>query len=66
MINAYWEPLGFELPPAASGAWRRCIDTALISPEDIRPWSEAPAHPQSSYLVSARSLVLLALAQEPD
>jgi len=66
MINAYWEPLSFELPPAASGAWRRCIDTALISPDDIRPWSEAPAHPQSSYLVSARSLVLVALAQEPD
>ena len=66
MMNAYWEPLSFELPPAAKGTWRRCIDTALTSPNDILPWSEAPSHAQSSYLVSARSLVLLALAQDAD
>ena len=32
MLNAYWEPLTFELPPVPAErqqAWRRCIDTAL-------------------------------------
>src|SRR5262249_8636720 len=36
MLNAYWEPLTFELPriPAESQQhWRRCIDTALPSPD---------------------------------
>jgi isoamylase len=31
ILNAYWEPLDFELPPAANGntnPWRRWIDTA--------------------------------------
>ncbi|HKO52770.1 MAG TPA: glycogen debranching protein GlgX [Polyangiaceae bacterium] len=69
MINAFWEPLRFELPAVsekALGPWRRCIDTALSSPDDINSWSEAPPHVQASYLVGARSLVLLALAFELD
>jgi len=62
MINAFWGPLSFELPPVtgASSSWRRCIDTALASPDDIRPWTEAPFHDQPSYLVAARSLALFA------
>jgi isoamylase len=68
MVNAYWEPLTFELPPVpkqARGSFRRCIDTALESPDDIRPWREAPVHPAPSYLVQPRSFVLLALALDP-
>ena len=43
MLNAYWEPLTFELPPvSAEQAWRRWIDTALDSPDDICPWESAP------------------------
>ena len=43
MLNAYWEPLTFELPPVpAEQGWRRCIDTALDSPDDICPWKSAP------------------------
>ena len=68
MINAFWEPLSFELPPVSPGAlggsWRRCIDTALASPDDINHWSEAPLHAGPAYLVASRSLVLLALAFE--
>ena len=44
MFNAYWEPLTFEVPAVPSGnqtAWRRCIDTALASPDDIVPWDTA-------------------------
>ena len=36
MLNAYWEPLVFELPATAAGrAWRRLVDTALESPQDF-------------------------------
>jgi len=36
-MNAYWEPLSFELPPLDGGAhpWRRRIDAFLDSPHDI-------------------------------
>ena len=65
MLNAYWEPLTFELPlvPAESRQpWRCCIDTALPSPDDISPWAEAPVVAQAAYAVQARSVVVLALA----
>ncbi len=42
ILNAYWEPLTFELPAVPvepRQAWRRCIDTALASPDDINPWN---------------------------
>jgi isoamylase len=62
MFNAYWEPLAFELPaPPAGRCWRRCIDTALTSPDDIRPLDDAPGHTRDSYLAQPRSVVLLAL-----
>jgi glycogen operon protein len=63
MFNAYWEPLTFELPLAGarpSQAWRRCIDTALASPDDICPWPDAPVVAQSTYGAQPRSVVLLA------
>jgi glycogen operon protein len=63
MLNAYWEPLTFELPPvqAAEGrTWRRCIDTALPSPDDIYTWAAAPPVAPSTYEVQPRSIVLLA------
>jgi glycogen operon protein len=62
ILNAYWEPLDFELPPAgndASTAWRRWIDTALDSPNDIVPWREAPTVPELTYRAEARSVVAL-------
>jgi isoamylase len=65
MLNAYWEPLTFELPPVPAErqqAWRRCIDTALESPNDICTWQTAPVVRQARYVVQPRSVVLLALA----
>ena len=62
MFSAYWEPLAFELPPVTNGhSWRRCIDTALPSPDDILPWNEAPAVTTATYLVTPRSVVVCAL-----
>jgi glycogen operon protein len=62
ILNAYWEPLDFELPPAGSGAgkpWRRWIDTAVETPHDIVPWEEAPPIAASKYRAEARSVVAL-------
>lgn len=65
MLNAYSEPLTFELPPIPAESeqrWRRCIDTSLESPDDIYPWDQAPLVAQTTYVVRPRSIVLLALA----
>jgi isoamylase len=67
MLNAYWEPLTFDLPPVRADrqqGWRRCIDTALHSPDDICPWETAPLVSQATYVVQPRSVILLALALE--
>ena len=66
MLNAYWEPLTFELPAgsrraastpggaASTRRWRR--------PTTSRPGSTAPTVEQATYVVQPRSVVLLALA----
>jgi glycogen operon protein len=62
MLNAYWEPLRFELARLgddSQGAWRRWLDTSLKSPEDILPWEEAPPVVEATYLVQPRSMALL-------
>jgi glycogen operon protein len=64
MLNAYWEPLTFELPPvpdARRQSWRRWIDTSLLPPDDIRPWEEAPSVSQATYVVPPRTSVFLVL-----
>ncbi len=66
MLNAYWEPLTFELPPLTRGQhWKRMIDTALNTPEDICSEECAPNIDQAFYHVAARaSVVLMALHEE--
>jgi glycogen operon protein len=66
LVNAYWEPLTFELPPVenAGRSWRRCIDTAAAPPHEILRWSDAPAVRAGRYRAQARSVVLLALNLE--
>jgi isoamylase len=61
MINAYWEPLSFELPPVDDSGhpWRRWIDTFLDSPEDVVDWDEATEVVGTSYRVEPRSVVIL-------
>ena len=59
IVNAYWEPLDFELPPLDpeyGPFWRRWIDTSLDSPNDIVPWhTKAPLEmvPGSIYRTQA-------------
>lgn len=59
MLNAYWEPLEFELPVLKTGRWRRWIDTALDSPNDIALWNESSELTATSYRVADRSVVML-------
>jgi isoamylase len=62
MLNAYWDPLDFELPPvdgADPNSWRRWIDTAVDSPHDIVEWQAAPLVPGCTYRAEARSVVVL-------
>ncbi len=66
ILNAYWEPLDFELPPAGKGRgsrWRRWIDTARETPNDIVPWEKAHAVPGLTYRAEARSVVVLCAPQ---
>jgi isoamylase len=65
MLNAYWERLTFELPPVPAESqqcWRRCVDTALASPDDFCPWETAPFVEQPLYVVQPRSVVVLMLS----
>jgi glycogen operon protein len=60
MLNAYWEPLPFELPLLGHGdRWHRILDTALASPEDYCDPKTAPSYQGETYLVQARSSVIL-------
>ncbi len=58
MLNAYREPLTFELPKS-SAPWKRWIDTYLDSPEDISAWESAPSIQGKAYTVQSYSSVVL-------
>jgi glycogen operon protein len=60
ILNAYWEPLEFELPKLQDGSsWCRWIDTGRDSPNDIVHWQMAVAVKGASYRAEARSVVML-------
>jgi glycogen operon protein len=67
-LNAYEEPLEFELPELpgwATSGWRRVVDTSLESPNDITLPPEAPAIDGSTYRVKDRSVIVLFAAALP-
>ena len=59
ILNSYWEPLTFELPKLDGSCWRRWIDTALESPNDIVPWQTARVLTGDTYRAESRSVVML-------
>ncbi len=63
ILNAYWEPLEFELPRAP---WRRWIDTFLDSPHDIVDSHHASAVAGHRYRAEPRSVVVLFTGLEPE
>jgi isoamylase len=60
ILNAYWEPLEFELPPVNKDrSWKRWIDTTFDSPDDIVEWHSAPTVESPAYSAGPRSVVAL-------
>ena len=61
MVNAWWEPLTFTLPPAdgAEACWCRWIDTSLASPEDILAWPDLVPLQQERCTLGPRSVMVL-------
>ena len=60
ILNAFWEPLDFEVPPLTDGvAWHRWIDTNLDPPHDIIEWRAAPRIYGPTYQAGSRSVVAL-------
>ena len=69
ILNAYWEPLEFELPSVVDGGqepWRRWIDTFLDSPQDIVEWETAPSVLDRPYRTEPRSVVVLFTRLGPE
>lgn len=66
ILNAYWEPLEFELPELENTQWRRWIDTYLDPPNDIVPWEESPPVQNNTYPVGDRSVVMLFTTTPPS
>jgi isoamylase len=61
ILNAYWEPLDFELAPLTGSdpLWRRWVDTSLESPDDIVEWDAAQPVPSRAYRAGPRSVAAL-------
>jgi glycogen operon protein len=60
ILNAYWEPLKFELPTLGdTERWHRIVDTALPAPKDFCERSAAPPVEGNTYRAQARSSVVL-------
>lgn len=64
MINAYWEDLSFTIQKGKGGRWQRVIDTSLDSPDDVCEPSAEVRLTSQSYVVKARSTVVLSWRQE--
>jgi len=62
IVNAYWEGLGFELPPLPKGwLWVQVVNTGMAAPDDIyEVGHEKPIHPSERlFHVGARSVAVL-------
>ncbi|HYA63217.1 MAG TPA: glycogen debranching protein GlgX [Candidatus Sulfotelmatobacter sp.] len=62
IMNAFREPLNFELPQTRNNRpiqWRRWIDTFLELPNDIVPWEEPQPVSGLTYPAGPRSVVVL-------
>lgn len=59
MLNSSPDTLAFEMWQPDAIPWRRWIDTALPTPDDIMDWVDAPRVPGPAYEAGARSVVVL-------
>jgi isoamylase len=59
MFNMFWDSLDFELPIVPGRRWYSAVDTAKPSPHDIADPGSEPDVLGNTYLVKARSAVVL-------
>jgi isoamylase len=59
MINAYWENLAFTVQEGKPEQWKRVVDTSLASPFDFAAPGTEPKLTSTTYMVKARSVVVL-------
>lgn len=62
IINAYSQPLTFELPKLSADPnhrWKRWIDTSFDSPNDIQEWKTAPIVNVEAYTLQPYVVVVL-------
>ena len=59
MLNMSTTPRPVALPAPRRAAWRRALDTALASPQDIAPPERAGRRGEDRYVVQPRSVVVL-------
>jgi glycogen operon protein len=59
MMNMYWEPLDFDLPPLMGRSWYVALDTAAASPHDIAEAGDELQYFGETYSVRGRSIVAL-------
>ncbi len=58
MLNMYWEPLEFEMPSGGRWKWKRIINTAAASPEDIVEVKDAPVIRKKKIKLEGRSAMV--------
>ncbi len=64
VLNAYWEPLDFQLPNLPMGrCWARFADTSQPSTADFAELPVTLPESLNSYPAKARSVVVLMVAQ---
>jgi isoamylase len=65
MVNAYWDPLTFEIQDGRPGDWHRVVDTGRESPDDfVEPGHEVPID-GLRYVVGPRSVVIALRRERP-
>ncbi len=66
MINGHWEDRSFTVREGQASEWRRVVDTARASPDDIVGPEAETALETASYIVRARSVVVLRRPLRPS
>jgi len=64
MVNTHWKEHAFEIQEGTPQDWLRVADTSLSSPNDFSEPGFEPPLASSSYLVAARSIVILKTASK--
>jgi len=59
ILNMGGDPRTVGVPVTAGRTWRRALDTALASPQDITPLDQQTICVSDAYVVEARSVVVL-------